>query len=264
MSVAKGRAATAKVLSPRPAARAGRGQTLTPRPPLPATRGEGELERGARGTVLGIDLRSGPRYPTGLAALDADWRLMLLGTARTDAEIEAAVAQVRPALVAIDAPLGLPEGRCCAERACARARSGILRAVDRALIAAGYRVYPSLLPSMVGLTLRGAQLWARLDAAGVPVLEVFPGMAQDRLGLPRKQADLAGLERGLRRIGVRGLPRVRRITHDELDAVTCAVMALLHRAGATETFGPGVPAPFAAPLDTAGAAWLAAACASEV
>ncbi|MBM4415791.1 MAG: hypothetical protein FJ035_06010 [Chloroflexi bacterium] len=49
---------------------------------------------------------------------------------------------------------------------------------------------------MVGLPLRGARLWARLDAAGVPVLEVFPGMTQDRLRLPRKQADLAGLERG--------------------------------------------------------------------
>jgi len=169
-------------------------RALTPRPPLPAGRGEGESDRGA--TVLGIDLRSGPRYPTGMAALDATWRVVWLGTARGDNDIDAAIALVRPELVAIDAPPGLPERRCCAERDCACARFGILRAVDRGIAAAGYRVYPSLQPPMVGLPLRGARLWARLDAAGVPVLEVFPGMTQDRLRLPRKQADLAGLERG--------------------------------------------------------------------
>jgi predicted nuclease with RNAse H fold len=209
---------------------------------------------GATGAVLGIDLRSGPRYRTGVAALDAGRRVLLVRPVRTDEEIADAIAAVRPSLVAIDAPLALPEGRCCADPACACARFGILRAVDRAVLAAGYRVFPALLPSMVGLTLRGAALHARLAAAGIPAVEVFPGMAQDRLGLPRKQADLAGLERGLRRLGVRGLPRARRLSHDELDAVTCALVALLHRAGATESFGPGVPVAFVAPrADVAGA-----------
>jgi predicted nuclease with RNAse H fold len=205
--------------------------------------------------VLGIDLRSGPRYPTGLAVLGADRRLRLLQTVRTDHDIEAAIARSRPAAVAIDAPLALPEGRCCADPACECARFGILRAVDRACIAAGYRPFPTLLPSMVGLTLRGIALAARLGADGVSVLEVYPGMAQDVLSIPRKQHGLAALARGLRRHGVRGLPRARRVTHDELDAATCALVGVLHLEGRTATMGPPSTVPFVYPaIDAASSA----------
>ena len=64
--------------------------------------------------ALGIDLRSGPRYPTGVALLDGRLSVRWLATARADEELLAAVERFRPAIVAIDAPLGLPEGRCCA------------------------------------------------------------------------------------------------------------------------------------------------------
>ncbi len=197
--------------------------------------------------ALGIDLRSGPRYPTGLAVLDTGRRLRLLEVVRTDADIEAACGRFRPAVVAIDAPLALPECRCCADPTCECARFGILRQVDRACIAAGYRPFPTLLPSMVGLALRGIALAARLRAAGVPVLEVYPGMAQDVLGIPRKQRGLDGLARGLRREGVRGLPRARRVSHDELDAATCALVGVLHLEGRTATMGPPSDMPFVYP-----------------
>ncbi len=197
--------------------------------------------------VLGIDLRSGPRYPTGLAVLDLDHRLRLLTTVRTDEEIEAAVAHWQPALIAIDAPLGLPEGRCCADKTCECARFGIFREIDRLCAALGFRPFPTLLPSMIGLTLRGSALAGRLVRRGERVVEVYPGMVQDILGIPRKQAGLDGLTRGLRRSGVRGIPRARRVTHDELDAVTCALAAALHLEGRTEMLGPGVPLPFVFP-----------------
>lgn len=201
--------------------------------------------------ALGIDLRSGPRYPTGLAVLDAGRRLRLLRVVRTDEDIEAAVARFRPMVVAIDAPLALPEGRCCADPMCACARFGILREVDRACIAAGYRPFPTLLPSMVGLALRGIALATRLRATGVSVLEVYPGMAQDVLGIPRKQHGLDALARGLRREGVRGLPRSRRVTHDELDAATCALVGVLHLEGHTATMGPPSDVPFVYPAPAA-------------
>jgi uncharacterized protein len=198
--------------------------------------------------VLGLDLRSGPRYPTGLAVLDADRRLRQLAVVRTDEQIEAAIDGWRPALIAIDAPLALPEGRCCAETTCECARFGIFREIDRLCAALGYRPYPTLLPSMVGLTLRGSALAARLLERGERVLEVYPGMVQDILGIPRKQAGLPGLTLGLRRAEVRGIPRARRVTHDELDAVTCALAALLHLEGRTETLGSGIPVPFVFPI----------------
>lgn len=196
--------------------------------------------------ALGIDLRSGPRYPTGLAVLGPDLRLRLLGTVRTDGQIDDTVERFAPAIVAIDAPLALPEGRCCADPACECSRHGIMRDVDRVCAAMGYRPYPTLIPSMVGLTLRGIALAERLRGRGLPVVEAYPGMAQDILGIPRKR-DPGGLRRGLRRTGLRGIPRKRRTTHDELDAATAALVGVLHLQGRTQVVNPGVVSPLVAP-----------------
>ncbi|MEZ4504133.1 MAG: DUF429 domain-containing protein [Dehalococcoidia bacterium] len=202
--------------------------------------------------ALGIDLRSGPRYPTGLAVLDSSRRIREIAVVRTDEAILEAIERHRPTIVAIDAPLGLPEGRCCTDPTCSCASAGIMREVDRICAAAGYRPFPALLPSMVGLTLRGIELHRVLTEAGRHVIEVYPGMAQDVLGVPRKGQGLDGLRRGLFRQGVRGMPRrrngrPRRVTHDELDAVTCALVGLMHLEGTTETMGPGVPVPLVLP-----------------
>ena len=194
--------------------------------------------------ALGVDLRSGPRYPTGLAVLGGDRRLRLLETVRTDEQIEDAVRRFAPAIVAIDAPLALPEGRCCADPACECARHGIMREVDRLCAAMGYRPYPALIPSMVGLTLRGIALGERLRARGLRVVEVYPGMAQDILGIPRKR-DRDGLRRGI--------PRKRRPTHDELDAATAALVGVLHLEGRTEAINPGEVSPLVAPVSSGGA-----------
>ncbi len=196
--------------------------------------------------ALGIDLRSSPRYPTGVALLDSTLRARRLGIVRTDAQLFEAARRLQPAIIAIDAPLGLPEGRCCAEATCECARFGIMREVDRACAAAGYRPFPSLLPSMVGLTLRGIALHDALVAEGHRVIEVYPGMAQDVLGIPRKRQGIAPLAAGLRRAGVRGIPR-QPPPHDVLDAITCALVGILHLRGETETMGPGVPVPLVLP-----------------
>ncbi len=201
--------------------------------------------------MVGIDLRSGPRYPTGVAVMDGALRLRMLMVLRRDEEIDALVEHVEPALVAIDAPLALPEGRCCADPGCACSRHGLAREVDRVCAAAGYRPFPALLPSMVGLTLRGIALYERLAAAGHSAIEVYPGMAQDVLGVPRKRSGTPALARGLRRVGVRGIPRARRVTHDELDAATCALVGWFHLRGESETMGPGVPVPLVLPSRSA-------------
>ncbi len=197
--------------------------------------------------TLGIDLRSGPRYPTGVAVLDAALHCHHLAVVRTDEDLLALVATTAPAVVAIDAPLALPEGRDCADPTCACAVHGIMREVDRICAREGYRPFPALLPSMVGMTLRGIALREQLQADGVTVIEVYPGMSQDVLGIPRKRAGVDDLRRGLKRAGVRGLPRRRRITHDELDAVTCALTAHLYLLGRTETMGSGIPVPLVLP-----------------
>ena len=207
--------------------------------------------------ALGVDLRSGPRYPTGLAAIGPDRRLRLLRTVRSDEQIEEAVRCLAPAIIAIDAPLALPEGRCCVDPGCECARHGIMREIDRLCAALGYRPFPTLLPSMVGLTLRGIALAERLRAAGLAVVEVYPGMAQDILGIPRKR-DRPGLLRGLRRAGILGIPRKRRPSHDELDAATAALVGMLHLEGRAAIIGPDGVSPLVAPLAPPAAAAAAA------
>jgi predicted nuclease with RNAse H fold len=197
--------------------------------------------------VLGIDLRSGPRYPTGVALLDGTRRAHLIAIARTDEDLLAHVERFAPDLVAIDAPLALPEGRDCTDQSCACASAGIMREVDRIAAAAGYRPFPALLPSMVKMTLRGIALRERLAADGCAVVEVYPGMTQDILGIPRKGAGIDALRRGLKRHGVRGIPRGRRLSHDELDAVTCALTGLIYLEGRSETMGSGLPVPLVMP-----------------
>jgi predicted nuclease with RNAse H fold len=44
------------------------------------------------------------------------------------------------------------------------------------------------LPSMQGLTRRGMALAVRLRDLGVPVIESYPGAAQDIMGIPRKRS----------------------------------------------------------------------------
>jgi uncharacterized protein len=196
--------------------------------------------------TIGIDLRSGPRYPTGIATMTADFRCEQISVVRTDEQILEQVAASRPRVIAIDAPLALPEGRCCARTDCQCASLGIMREVDRACAAAGYRPFPTLLPSMVRMTLRGIALRETLEREGYEVIEVYPGMSQDVMNIPRKRGGVDGLRRGLKRAGVGGLPR-RRISHDELDAVTCALTAQLYLDGRTEAMGPGLPVPLILP-----------------
>lgn len=197
--------------------------------------------------TLGVDLRSGPRYPTGVAVMSADRRCRLVEVRRTDEAILAAVERFQPRVVAIDAPLALPEGRDCVSPDCACASAGIMREVDRAAARAGFRPFPTLLPSMVRLTLRGIALRETLEARGYEVVETYPGMVQDVLGIARKRSGVDALRRGLKRYGVRGIPRARRVSHDELDAITCALVAQIYLDGGAETMGPGLPVPLVLP-----------------
>ena len=206
---------------------------------------------GPRPNVAGIDLASSPEYGAkrynhvGLAALAPDLNVLRLEAGPFDDDrIAAFVVDTKAQVVAIDAPLSLPAGRCCADDSCPCARFGRVRAIDRACFALGLRPFPALIPSMRGLTLRGIALKDRFQdlpahRRGLPagrrglsltVIEVFPGAVQDMLRLPRKQAGLRRLLAGLRRLGLRDFGDVRP-DGDQLDALTAAYMAHLYRRG---------------------------------
>ena len=168
--------------------------------------------------VVGIDLAGSEKRPTGFCILDGfKAKTMVL---YTDREIIAKVKRVEPVLVAIDAPLTLPEGRKSLKE-----KSNIhFRKCDRELAKLGIKFFPITLGPMRMLTERGIRLKKVLKK--YKVIEVYPGAAQDIWEIPRKQKGLEDLKNGLKKLGVKGINDVQ--TGDELDAVTAALVGKLY------------------------------------
>ena len=188
--------------------------------------------------IVGIDLTGSEAKPSGWCLLRgavADTEMVA-----TDEEMVARVVAVAPSVVSIDAPLSMPFGRTRVEDDDpGRIQFGIMRRCERELKRRGINVYPSLLPSMQALTRRGMRLAARLRRLGIPVIESYPGAAQDIMGIPRKGAGEAFLKLGLKEFGLSGAFLTTVVRHDELDAITSAVVGSFFLAGRYEALaGP--------------------------
>jgi uncharacterized protein YprB with RNaseH-like and TPR domain/predicted nuclease with RNAse H fold len=171
--------------------------------------------------IVGIDLTGSEKRATG-------WALMEGASAttrciRTVDEMVRETFAANPDLVSIDSPLSLPEGY-------GRANVPIYRKCELALKRMGISVFWCLLPSMEMLTRRGINLAQRLRQAGCKVIESYPGAAQDILGMPRKKASLEELKWGLSRAGIKGEFLTSKVTHDEVDAITSALVGLFYLA----------------------------------
>jgi predicted nuclease with RNAse H fold len=183
--------------------------------------------------ILGLDLAGSPRRPTGFCALRG--RRVTVGHLFGDGDILAMVKALAPHLIAIDAPLGLPAGRCCLLNTCACAGTTHFRTSDYELRRLGIRFFPITLGPMRQLTQRGMHLKSVLESGGSEVIETYPGAAQDIWGIPR-QRDVPGLRRGLARFRLQGLRRSETSPHI-LDAVTCALVGELYLRGAASSLG---------------------------
>ena len=171
--------------------------------------------------VVGIDLAGSDSRPTGICILEsgrANVRVV-----HTDREILEAVEEGTQ-VVAIDAPLSLPRGRCCLRDDCLCAGRAHFRACDLELRRMKIKFFPITLGPMRRLTLRGLALKEKLEKNGLRVFETYPGAAQDIWRIPR-QKDPHGLKEGLKRFRLQGNWSKPGVTKDELDAVTCALVA---------------------------------------
>ena len=109
------------------------------------------------------------------------------------------------------------------------------RPCDRELLRRGIRFFPITLGPMRLLTERGIRLKRFLTRRGYSVIEVYPGAAQDIWHTGRKQDGLSKLRKGLEKLGVNGLSK--KMTGDELDAVTAALVGRLFLRGRAEVLG---------------------------
>ncbi len=188
--------------------------------------------------VVGIDLTGSEGKPSGFCTLQGKHaHTAMIGT---DDDLVAAVIQANPTLVSIDSPLSLPKGRLVVtDDDPGRQTYGILRQSERTLKRRGINVYPCLLPSMQKLTARGIALADRLRKLGYPVIESYPGAAQDIICIPRKGAGEHFLKLGLSEFGLQGPFATEPVKHDELDAITSALVGSFFLAGKFEALsGP--------------------------
>ena len=185
--------------------------------------------------IVGIDLTGSEKRATGWALLDgAEASTQSL---RTDADLIRETIAARPDIVSIDSPLSMPEGVTDPDNV---GESPIYRKCELALKRMGISVFWCLLPSMKSLTARGMLLAAELKKQGLTVIESYPGAAQDLLGIPRKGASLEELKKGMGRIGIHGPYLTETVTHDEVDAITSALVGLFYLAD--DYIGLGTPA----------------------
>ena len=180
-------------------------------------------------SIIGLDLAGVESRLTGLCIL-MDMKAET-SIAHKDEEVFKRIERSKPKVVAIDAPLSLPSGRESIEQ-----RTNVhLRECDKELLRRGIKFFPVTLGPMRKLTVRGMNLKRTLENKHFKVIEVYPGGAQDILGIPRKQRGLEKLRTGLERVGVIGLNC--RMSDHELDAVTCALVGKLFLEEKSVTYG---------------------------
>lgn len=98
-------------------------------------------------------------------------------------------------------------------------------------------MFPCLLPSMQKLTERGIRLAKEFRERGFRVIESYPGAAQDIMRIPRKRSSVHELAQGLAAFGIKGPFTSVPCSHDELDAITSAVVGDFYLAGMYEPLG---------------------------
>jgi predicted nuclease with RNAse H fold len=180
-------------------------------------------------SIIGLDLAGVEARPTGvcfLAGMKAETCLLF-----SNEKILKKIDEIKPQVIAIDAPLSLPPGRKTIED-----RSGVhLRESDKELLKRRIKFFPITLGPMRKLTERGIYLKRALEKGNFTTIEVYPGGAQDVLGISRKQKGLDKLKAGLEKLGIEGLKDG--LSDHELDAVTCAFVGKLFLEGKSTTYG---------------------------
>lgn len=172
--------------------------------------------------VIGIDLAGKEENTSGFCILKDNQ--IILKTLYSDEEIINYVKRVDPAVVAIDAPLSLPKGRCCLEKDCKCAEGGHFRQAERDIRPYG-RVLPLTFRGMKMLTLRGIALGKRLRE-DFKVIETHPRTNQKILGVKDVKKDMNRI------FSITGNP-----TEHELDAVLAAMVGYLYINGCVLELG---------------------------
>lgn len=168
--------------------------------------------------IVGIDLAGKEENPSGICVLDKKLKIkLILKSLYSNEAILKEIETWKPSLVVIDAPLSLPQGRCCLEKDCDCAVGGHFRRAEEEIRSYG-RVLPLTFKGMKMLTLRGIKLANKLRT-GCEVIETHPRTVQRTLGFIT-----------LEHVG-KFLELPAEASEHEVDAVLAAVTGYLYLKG---------------------------------
>ena len=194
---------------------------------------------------VGIDLTASNRKPTAYAGLGEDLRLCCLGFVTRDNEMIDAITRRQPRLVAIDAPLSLPQGMDCLDEDCPcqslLPQKG--RACERELARLGSPCYFTTKKSIIKeMVYRGINLKRELCRRDYEVIEVYPYASKVRLfGKPippkTRARGCAFLRERIADLIPDLAPHISKLNHDVCDALIAAHTAYLHSRAETEAVG---------------------------
>ncbi|MGC8494757.1 MAG: ribonuclease H-like domain-containing protein [Syntrophobacteraceae bacterium] len=185
---------------------------------------------------VGIDLVSSEDRYSGFCTLRGNNAITC--RVKTDDEMIRLAREAGANIISIDSPLSIPKGRTTFfDDDPTRDEFGITRECERILKRRGISSYPCLINSMQKLTQRGMLLAEKFRKLGFPVIESYPGAAQDIMSIPRKRAGLSYLVEGLSEFGLTGEFERVPVSHDELDAITSAVVGHFFWVGMFEALG---------------------------
>lgn len=195
---------------------------------------------------LGIDLRSSPKHPSAVAALDSRSELTFLGNAHDDQELVQLVRNLQPRLVGIGTPLGLPNGLCCLETTC-ECRSTLPqtkgRQLEQELSRMGISCFFTSKGSIIrNLIYRGIRVKELLQEAGFEVVEVYPHATKvilfgDKVP-PKNSAHSLAFMRERLPVLIRGLTSyLPSLDRNLCDALVNSYTAYLHGRNGTDLLG---------------------------
>ncbi|MBN2015007.1 MAG: DUF429 domain-containing protein [Candidatus Altiarchaeota archaeon] len=172
--------------------------------------------------VVGLDLAGNPKNDTGFCIMEVadDRKHVSTSIVHSDPEIIEKLKEIKPELVAIDAPLTY---------------SGTNRRCDDEL--REYGALPVTLRGMETLAKRGSMLAEKLRDNGMEFIEVFSTATAKILGFYDRREMM--MQKNLIASGIKGSVDERILSKDELDAIFAAITACLHLSEKTVAVGEG-------------------------
>ena len=193
---------------------------------------------------FGLDLTASESKPSACVSIDNNLRIFKATLINKDIDIISLISDLVPSVVAIDAPLSLPDGLDCLDEkhSCKPLHEYKGRWSERMLAKQGISCYFTTKKSIIkNMVIRAMELRYELEKRGFAVIEVYPYASKTVLfgKLERKttSAGIKQLRNALENLLRNTNDAVQEWNHDLCDATVAAYTGLLYHKGHTIKLG---------------------------